>query len=50
MLRQLLDTFPWSLEPPVHDVDTVGGRVGDVFRHEAPETGQVGRNGRDTWK
>lgn len=37
-----------ALHPSVDDVDTVVLRVFDELVHEATETRQVGRDGRDT--
>ena len=33
---------------PVHNIDSVGLRIGDLFLHEAPEPGEVGGDGRDS--
>lgn len=47
VLCKLLNGVLESYEPTVDDVDAVGLRIGDVFLHEAPETGKVGGDARN---
>ena len=47
-LGQFLDGFVGASVAPVYDVNAIGVSVGDVFLHEASESGEIGGNAGDS--